>query len=229
MKKLLMIIPAYNEEESIASVVDNIKAKFPQYDYLVVNDGSKDSTAEVCKKNGYNFVSHPVNLGLAGAFQTGMKYAYKHGYDYAIQIDADGQHDPAYIASMMEKAEEGYDIVIGSRFVTEKKPHSMRMLGSNLISLAIRIMSGQKVKDPTSGMRLYGKSVLKEFASNINYSPEPDTISFLIEKGVKVAEVQVSMEDRIAGQSYLTITRSMSYMARVLISIVVMQKFRKRG
>jgi glycosyltransferase involved in cell wall biosynthesis len=229
MKKLLMIIPAFNEEESIAAVVDNIKDKYPQYDYLVVNDGSRDMTENVCKEKGYNYVSHPVNLGLAGAFQTGMKYAYRHGYDYAIQIDADGQHDPKYIAPMMDKAEEGYDIVIGSRFVTEKKPHSMRMLGSNLIQCAIRVMSGHSIKDPTSGMRLYGKNVLREFATNINYGPEPDTISFLVEKGVKVAEVQVHMEDRIAGQSYLTITKSMSYMARMLISIVIMQKFRKRG
>lgn len=121
MKRLLIIIPAYNEAENIERVVDDLKNNYSQYDYVVINDGSKDDTAKICKKKGYNLVDLPINLGLAGAFQAGMKYAYKYNYDYAIQFDGDGQHNPKYISEMIEQAEkEKFDIIIGSRFVKEK-------------------------------------------------------------------------------------------------------------
>ena len=160
--KCLVIVPAYNEEESIVRVIENLKKHYAAYDYVVINDGSSDNTAELCRKMGYELIDLPVNLGLAGAFQTGLKYAYRKGYDYAIQFDADGQHRPEFIEAMLDKIQEGYDIVIGSRFVTEKKPHSMRMLGSNLISLATRITTGRKVKNPTSGMRMFNKKMIAE-------------------------------------------------------------------
>ena len=155
--RCLVIIPAYNEEENIVRVVENLQTNYPMYDYVVINDGSSDDTARICRKRGYELVDLPVNLGLAGAFQTGLKYAYRKGYDYAIQFDADGQHRAEYIGPMLEKIKEGYDIVIGSRFVTEKKPHSMRMIGSRLIAVATRLTTGKKVKDPTSGMRIFNK------------------------------------------------------------------------
>ena len=101
--KCLVIIPAYNEEENIVRVVENLKNNYPMYDYIVINDGSSDSTAKICRKNGYELVDLPVNLGLAGAFQTGLKYAYRNGYDYAIQFDADGQHRPEFIGPMLDK------------------------------------------------------------------------------------------------------------------------------
>ncbi len=169
-----------------------------------------------------------MNLGLAGAFQTGLKYAYRKGYDYAIQFDADGQHRPEFIAPMLEKIREGYDIVIGSRFVTEKKPHSMRMLGSNLISAAMKLTTGRRVKDPTSGMRMFNKKMIAEFALNLNYGPEPDTVSYLLKQGATIAEVQVEMDERIAGESYLNMTKAMMYMLRMLLSILFIQNFRKR-
>ncbi len=225
--RLLMIIPAYNEEGSIEKVVENIKENYPQYDYVIVNDGSKDRTSEICHNNEYNIIDLPVNLGLAGAFQTGMKYAYKHGYECAIQFDADGQHRAEFIDLMYSEIKKGYDIVIGSRFVTEKKPFSMRMLGSRIISFAIRITTGKKITDPTSGMRLFGKSVLQEFADNINYGPEPDTISFLLRQGKKISEVQVEMDERETGESYLNFTKSLTYMLRMLISILLIQTFRR--
>lgn len=225
--KLLMIIPAYNEEGSIEKVVENIKQNYPQYDYVVVNDGSKDRTSEICHKNKYNIIDLPVNLGLAGAFQTGMKYAYKHGYECAIQFDADGQHRAEFIDLMYSEIKKGYDIVIGSRFVTQKKPFSPRMLGSRVISFAIRLTTGKKITDPTSGMRLFGKNVLKEFADNINYGPEPDTISFLLRQGKKISEVQVEMDERETGESYLNFTKSLTYMLRMLISILLIQTFRR--
>ena len=226
--KCLLIIPAYNEQDSIVRVIENLKNNFPQYDYVIINDGSADSTPEICRAKGYELIDLPVNLGLAGAFQTGLKYAYQKGYDYAIQFDADGQHLPQYIAPMLEKMQEGYDIVIGSRFVNEKKPKSLRMLGSNMISLAMRITTGRKVNDPTSGMRMFNKKMIEEFALNMNYGPEPDTVSYLLKQGATIAEVQVQMEERIAGTSYLTLGRSMMYMMRMLISILLIQNFTKR-
>lgn len=226
--KCLVIIPAYNEEENIVRVIENLKENYAAYDYIVINDGSSDNTAGICRKRGYEMVDLPVNLGLAGAFQTGLKYAYRRGYDYAIQFDADGQHRPEFIGPMLEKIQEGYDIVIGSRFVTEKKPHSLRMLGSNLISLATRLTTGRKVKDPTSGMRMFNKKMIGEFALNLNYGPEPDTISYLLKQGATIAEVQVEMDERIAGESYLNLSRSVMYMLRMLLSILFIQNFRKR-
>ncbi len=229
--KLLIVIPAYNEQENIARVVDNLIEHYPHYDYLVVNDGSKDQTARICREKGYRFLDLPVNLGLAGAFQAGLRYAYRadKGYDMAIQFDGDGQHDPSYIeemAALMEK--EGLDVVIGSRFKEEKKPFSLRMLGNRMIQLAIKITTGVTIKDPTSGMRLLNRSMIREFAQNLNYGPEPDTIAYLIRTGAKVEEVQVQMMDRIAGESYFNLRRSIEYMTRMCISILFFQWVRRR-
>jgi len=228
--RLLIIIPAYNEQENIERVVKNLQKNYPQWDYLVVNDGSKDSTADICLKNHYPLLNLPVNIGLAGAFQAGIRYAYQNGYTAAIQFDGDGQHDPIYIEAMIEKMEsEDLDIVIGSRFCKEKKPHTLRMFGSILITCAIRLTTGKKVMDPTSGMRLFNTSVLKKVANNINYGPEPDTISYLLRCGASVSEVQVEMHERIAGTSYLNLGRSVRYMLNMIISILFIQFFRPRG
>lgn len=228
-KQVLIIIPAYNEEGSIETVVNTIIDQFSQYDYVIINDGSKDRTSEICHRNGYNIIDLPVNLGLAGAFQTGLKYAYEKGYEKAVQFDADGQHLPEYIEILSQKIDEGYEMVIGSRFVTEKKQTSLRMLGNTLISMAIQITTGTRISDPTSGMRMFSKNLIKEFATNINYGPEPDTVSYLLRHGVKVGEVQVAMQDRMAGESYLTLSRSIQYMTHMMISILIIQNFRKRG
>lgn len=229
MSSVLVLIPAYNEQDNIKRVVDNLIKNYPQYDYVVINDGSKDNTKKICLENNYRLLDLPVNLGLAGGFQAGMKYAYQMDYDYAIQFDADGQHRPEYIESIVNKMNEGYDIVIGSRFVNEKKDTSLRMLGSRLISWAIKVTTGTSIKDPTSGMRMFNKAMIKECALNINYGPEPDTVSYLVKNGAKVSEVQVQMDERIAGESYLNFVNSISYMVRMLISIVIIQNFRKRG
>ena len=226
--QVLVIIPAYNEEDNIVNVTEQFLEKYKQYDYVIVNDGSSDHTADICIKKGYNIINLPINLGLAGAFQTGMKYAYEEGYEYAIQFDADGQHMPEYIDCMLEEMKNGCDIVIGSRFVTEKKPHSMRMLGSDLISLAIQMSTGKKIKDPTSGMRMYNKNMISKFANSMNYGPEPDTVSHLLRNDAKIGEVQVYMQERTAGESYLKPFKAMAYMIRMLCSILVIQNFRKR-
>lgn len=228
MAKLLIVIPAYNEEENIVQVVRELIRQCPQYDYVVVNDGSRDHTAALCRQNGFRLIDLPINLGLAGAFQTGLRYAAENGYDCALQFDADGQHRPEYIAPMLELLESGADIVIGSRFVTVKKPKSLRMMGNYLISWAIRLTTGKAVCDPTSGMRMFNRKMLEEFANNLNYGPEPDTISYLIKNGAVVRELQVQMSERTAGASYLNFARSVEYMLKMGLSILLIQWFRKR-
>lgn len=229
MSDVLIIIPAYNEEANIERVVDHLVQNFPQYDYVVVNDGSKDRTGEICKARGYSFLDLPVNLGLAGAFQAGIRYAYKKGYECAIQLDGDGQHRPDFVEDMKKKMDEGYDIVIGSRFIKEKKPMTMRMLGSNLLEFAIRLTTGADIKDPTSGMRMFSRKMIREFAMGLNYGPEPDTVSYLVKQGAKVAEVPVIMDERISGTSYLTPIRAAKYMTQMMVSILLIQNFRKRS
>lgn len=227
---LLIIIPAYNEAENIERVVNNLIENYPQYDYVVVNDGSSDDTRKICAKKGYNFLDLPINVGLAGAIRAGIKYANYHGYDYAVQIDGDGQHDPKYIKDMLEKMRSAQaDIVIGSRFKEKKKPHSMRMLGSRIISGAIKLTTGgKKIEDVTSGMRLFNKRMIKNFGYNMHYSPEPDTIAYLLNCGIKIEEIQVEMYERIAGTSYLNLKNSVWYMLKMLFSILVFQWVRSR-
>ena len=215
MDKVLVIIPAYNEALNIERVVTGLQEEYPIFDYVIVNDGSADETAAVCRRCGFHLIDLPVNLGLAGAFQTGLKYAYRKGYRYAIQFDGDGQHRPEYIEAMREKMDEGYDIVIGSRFVTEKKPNSMRMLGSRLLSAAIRLT-------------MFNERMIREFAEGLNYGPEPDTISYLLKQGARVAEIQVTMDERILGESYLKPVSAARYMGKMMFSILLVQNFRKR-
>lgn len=228
MSKLLIVIPAYNEAENIVRVVEDLIDHYPQYDYVVVNDGSRDRTAALCRAHGFKLIDLPVNLGLAGAFQTGLRYAAENGYDCALQFDGDGQHQPRFIAPMLELLEGGADIVIGSRFITVKKPKSLRMLGSYLISWAIRLTTGRAICDPTSGMRMYSRRMLEEFAQNLNYGPEPDTISYLIKNGAVVRELQVEMSERAGGVSYFNFARSVEYMLKMGLSILLIQWFRKR-
>ena len=224
--RALLIIPAYNEAENIERVVDDLIQNYPNYDYVVVNDGSRDGTADICREHGYRFLDLPINLGLAGAFQAGTKYAVSHGYDCAIQFDADGQHLPKYLDSLVAELEHS-DIVIGSRFVTETKPNTMRMFGSNLIQFMIKLTTGKTIKDPTSGMRCYNRKALKILSSGPNLGPEPDTVAWLMRKhGLEVSEVQVEMAERIAGESYLNLRSSVAYMTRMALTVLFIQFFR---
>lgn len=224
---LLIIIPAYNEAENIERVVDHLTQNYPQYDYIIVNDGSKDRTPEICKERGYRYIDMPINVGLSDGVQTGMMYAYNHGYEYALQFDGDGQHDPAYIEAMLEKM-ASCDVCIGSRFVEEKKPRSLRMLGSNIIQTTIRLTTGKNIKDPTSGMRMFNRAAMKIMANQVDYGPEPDTVAHLIRSGAVVDEVQVEMHERIAGESYLNFSRSIKYMMHMCFSIIFIQWCRKK-
>ena len=214
--KVLIIIPAYNEGKNIEKTVKDVTDN-TDYDYVIINDCSKDNTKEVCEKNKFNMLSLPINYGLTSGIQLGMKYAYQNGYDIAIQFDGDGQHQAKYLKDLVKEIEEGNcDIAIGSRFVTKKKPKSMRMIGSRLISGAIRITTGKKIKDSTSGMRAYGKKAIELFVKNASLTPEPDTLVYMLKKQLKIKEVQVEMSDREFGESYLKPIRSMEYMINVL-------------
>lgn len=228
-KRILAVIPAYNEEDNIVSTIEDLRKNAPGVDYVVVNDGSKDRTLDICRQCGYNYVSLPVNLGLAGAFQAGMRYACERGYDYAIQFDADGQHSAAYIEDMVQAAEEnGANVVIGSRFAASKKPVSARMAGSALITAMILLTTRKRIQDPTSGMRLFDKTLIPLFANELDFGPEPDTISLLMRWGYRVEEVQVEMRERMAGESYLNFTKSIAYMLRTSVSILLVQWFRRK-
>lgn len=229
MNQVILIIPAFNEEENIQAVVEGLIKNYPELDYVVVNDGSTDSTERILRAGGYNHITLPVNLGLAGSFQTGMKYAFEKGYSCAVQFDGDGQHRAEYVAEMKEKMDEGYSIVIGSRFVNHKKDFSLRMVGSRMIGLAIWLTTGARITDPTSGMRMFDREMMEKFAYRMNYGPEPDTISLLIRQGAKVAEVPVVIDERKGGESYLKPGVAVKYMLRMLTSILVIQNFRGKG
>ena len=228
--KLLILIPAYNEAENIERVVNNLIENYPQYDYVIINDGSTDATRKICARNGYNLMDLPVNVGLSGAIKSGMRYANYYGYDYVLQLDGDGQHDPAYIQSMIDKMmETDCDIVIGSRFKTGKKPVTSRMIGSQILTAAIWLTTGGKyIGDVTSGMRLFNKKMIKRFGYDMHYSPEPDTLAYLLNCGVKIEEVQVQMQERIAGVSYLNFKNSAWYMMKMMFSIMIFQWVRIR-
>ncbi len=226
--EVLLVIPAYNEADSIERVVDELIRDYPQLDYVVVTDGPTDGTDIICQRRGYNAVHLPKNLGLAGCFHNGMRYASEMGYQYAVQFDGDGQHRPEYIDAMYKKAREGYDIVLGSRFIgLSNKMSGMRSLGSHLIRCAIRWKTGVKVTDPTCGLRMYNKRIIDMFARRTDLAPEPDTISLLIMKGAKVAEVPVRVADRETGESYLNPVNAVKYMCRMLRSILFMRTRRK--
>ena len=143
--KVLLIIPAYNEAGNIEKVVKDLEKNAKNVDYVIINDASKDNTLEICKKNNYNCINGLVNLGLWGAVQTGLKYAMDKNYDIAIQFDGDGQHSAKYIECLVDEIENGIDIAIGSRFVTAKKPWSLRMLGSRVISACIFLTTGKRI------------------------------------------------------------------------------------
>ena len=224
--KTLLIIPAYNEALNIEKTIKDVTEN-TDYDYIVINDCSKDNTEEICIKNKFKFLSLPINYGLTSAIQVGMRYAVEKNYDIAIQFDGDGQHQAKYLRNLVEKIESGADIAIGSRFVEKKKNYSIRMIGSRGISFIIKLFTGKKITDPTSGMRAFNKQVIKELATNSNLSPEPDTLVYMIKNGMKVEEVQVEMSDREFGESYLNAWKSIEYMINIFFSIIFVQALGK--
>ena len=227
--KILIIIPAYNEALNIEKTIEDLNNNC-NYDYIIINDCSNDNTKEVCEKNNYNILSLPINYGLTSGIQVGMKYAYKNNYDIAIQFDGDGQHKAEYLKELVKEIEsKKCDVAIGSRFVNKKKPKSMRMLGSNLISIAIKITTGKTIKDPTSGMRAYNKKAIYEFNRNASLTPEPDTLVYMLKKKMKISEVPVEMKDREFGESYLKPLKSAKYMINMFFSIIFIRSITRKN
>lgn len=225
MNKVLIIIPAYNEAESIEKVVDNIINNFPQYDYIVINDGSKDNTRDICKKRGYQYLNLAINLGIGGAVQTGYRYAKDKGYEVAVQIDGDGQHDISYLENMLPILEdEEADIVIGSRFIDKEgfQSSAARRTGIKILSTLIFICTGCKVKDVTSGFRAVNKRFIDIYS--VNYPtdyPEPEAIVSAVMHGGKIKEQPVIMREREKGTSSINFIKSIYYMIKVTLAILV--------
>lgn len=222
--KVLVIIPAYNEEKTIVSVVNEIKENTENVDIVVVNDGSRDNTLEEAKKTSAKVLDLPCNLGIGGAVQTGYLYAYKNNYDVAIQIDADGQHDPKYINELVKCIEQGNNLVIGSRFVakTQYKQTFFRMLGINITSGIIKMLTGRKICDTTSGYRASDKEIIKLFANDYPYDyPEPITNMKMILKNKKIAEIPVEMRQRTQGKSSISASKSVEYMLKVCLALFI--------
>lgn len=225
--RILAIIPAYNEQDCLEATVRELEEVCPEVDYLIVNDGSTDKTETICKREHLSHVSLPVNTGLASGFKTGMKYALRHGYDAVVQFDADGQHVPTYIEDMAHKMERANaDVVIASRILAGEKIPGARGVGSRLISGLIRITTGTTISDPTSGMRMYNRALIEEYANSFDLTPEPDTIAMFARKGRTIAEVPAHMRERQGGESYLTLPSSIRYMTRTCFSILLFQWFR---
>lgn len=221
--KSLIIIPSYNEEKNLPSLIKDIK-KY-KYDYLIINDCSIDHTVELAEKNNYNILNLSVNMGIAGVTRIGFKYAYDNNYDCVVSVDGDGQHQPSYVHKLIKEIENGSDYVVGSRFINKDKPYSLRMLGSRIICWLIKLKTGQTVTDPTSGMRALGKKTIECFAKGMNFCAEPDALCYVLKRNLKVKEVQVEMEERMAGESYfISPLKSIKYMFEIIVSILVIQR-----
>ncbi len=225
--KILVIVPAYNEEENILKTVLSIK-KYKKFliDYIVINDGSTDETETILKENNFNYINLPFNLGIGAAVQTGYKYAYYNDYDVAVQFDGDGQHDINSIESVLKPLINGnVDMVVGSRFIDNTsafKSTKIRRFGISLISALIKVLCRKKIKDVTSGYRGVNKKVIRLFANYYPYDfPEPITNYALLKNGFVVNEVGVSMMDRVGGHSSINFLKSIYYMFNVCLSILL--------
>ncbi|MDE6386366.1 MAG: glycosyltransferase family 2 protein [Lachnospiraceae bacterium] len=223
--KTLIIIPAYNEAGNIEKVVDNLITNFPQYDYVIINDGSTDHTKKVCRDRGYEVLNLPINMGIGGAVQTGYRYARDNDYEIAVQIDGDGQHDVGFLDKMIERMkEEQADCVIGSRFVEKEgfQSSGMRRIGIRFLSFLGLILTGVRVKDITSGYRLVNRRFIGIFAEDYPADyPEPEAMVIAAVHGGRIREYPVVMRDRENGISSITLKKSVYYMFKVTLAMLI--------
>lgn len=224
-KKPLIIIPAYKEADNIEKLVNNIIENYPQYDYVIINDGSRDDTRNICIKNSYQFLDLPINLGIGGAVQTGYKYAEREGYDIAIQIDGDGQHDVSQLDKVIAPLVQGEaDIAIGSRFIEKEgfQSSSMRRFGIRFLSALIHLCTGKKVLDVTSGYRAVNRRFIEIYAENYPSDyPEPEAIVAAVMHRGRIKEVPVIMKERQTGTSSIRAWKSVYYMLKVTLAILI--------
>lgn len=223
--EVLIIIPAYNEAETIENVIENLKDNYPQYDYIVVNDGSVDRTGKICEEKGYSLLNLPMNLGIGGAVQAGYRYAVKNGYSMAVQMDGDGQHDPKYLEDMIKTLkEQKAELVIGSRFVNKEgfQSSKTRRFGIGFLSVLGKILTGVRLKDITSGYRLVGSRLLGIYANDYPSDyPEPEAMVIAAIHGFGIVEYPVVMNERMGGTSSITLKRSVYYMVKVTLAMII--------
>ena len=224
MKKIV-IIPAYNEEGGIVKTVTDVMENAKDFDYVVINDCSKDNTLEICHEHNFNVVNLPVNMGIGGGVQTGYMYAYRNGYDIAVQFDGDGQHNASYLDSMSKKlVEENLDMVIGSRYIEKEgfQSSGMRRMGIKYFTGLIKLLTGKKITDPTSGMRMINRKIMKQFSEEYPKDyPEPESIVTILKEGAKVEEIPVKMNAREEGVSSISSSKSIYYMVKVSIAVLI--------
>jgi glycosyltransferase involved in cell wall biosynthesis len=222
----LAIVPAYNEEASVAWVVSAVHEHAPDFDVLVVDDGSTDHTAEVAERAGAMVIQHPFNLGIGGAVQTGFKFAQRNGYELAAQVDGDGQHDPAYLPKLVQalRADEQIDMVTGSRFLEQAgyRVPLRRRAGIMIFAVIVSLIVRQRITDPTSGFRMTTRRGIELFARDYPHDyPEVEAILMMHAHRLRPTEVPVRMNSRIGGRSSITPTVSVYYMVKVLLALIV--------
>lgn len=224
MRKIV-IIPAYNEQGSILETIEDIRKNAVDFDYVVINDCSKDDTLELCKRNGIRVLDLPINLGIGGAVQTGYLYAFQNGYDVAVQFDGDGQHDARFLQMMADTLEkEELDMVIGSRFIANEGFQSsvLRRFGIRFFTILLKILFGTKITDATSGMRMCNRRVMELFIKDYPRDyPEPETMARLLRHKYKIKEVPVVMRERTTGVSSISLGKSAYYMVKVSLAIMI--------
>jgi len=222
--KVLVIIPAYNEESSIAQVINEVQTLRRGYDIVVVNDGSTDRTLQRAAHAGANILSHPINLGIGAAMQTGFRYAVQHGYDCAVQVDGDGQHPPAEIPRLLEALERGSaDVVIGSRFLEGRGFQSTftRRIGIKYFQMLHRLLTGVRITDSTSGFRALNRKTLELVERYYpDEYPEAESIVLYALNGQRMYEVPVSMRERQGGISSIGRLTGVYYMFKVTLAII---------
>lgn len=228
MNRNLAIVPALNEQEAIASVVEEIHRAAPRFDVLVIDDGSTDMTADRAEAAGAKVVRLPFNLGIGGAVQTGYIFAAEKGYKFAVQIDGDGQHDPRHIDDLLSclEADPGLNMVTGSRFlVPEGEGHrssALRRMGIAIFSSLVSKITGRRVTDPTSGLRMTNHAGIRLFARDYPHDyPEVEAILLMHAHRLPSCEIPVTMRPRTTGVSAISSTQSFYYMVKVLLAVVV--------
>ena len=226
MSGYLAVVPAYNEAATVGGVVRELLAECPDFDVLVIDDGSTDATSRRAEEAGARVIRHPFNLGIGGAVQSGFQYAREHGYDYMVQVDGDGQHDAEQIRLLEDAmdADPRIDVVCGSRFLEDGKypaPVSRRT-GIHIFAFLLSRIMGQRVSDPTSGFRLYNRRAINLFARDYPHDyPEVEAVLMCHFHQLRMAEVSVNMTPRRAGISSISSGKSVVYMAKVLLAIFV--------
>lgn len=223
--KVMVAIPAYNEEKNIYCVVESVKFHHPEVDVVVINDGSRDNTCFEAQRAGAYVINLPQNLGIGGAVQTGYIYASRKGYDIVIQLDGDGQHNPKDLSKLINViGRDEADMVIGSRFVrkTEYESSRMRRLGINFFSRFVSLVCGRDFYDTTSGYRAVNKKVIELFSRYYPRDyPEVETIVYASKRGIRIEEVSVDMDKRQGGKSSITPLKSVYYMIKVTCAILL--------